>query len=299
MNKTLLFDTDIVVYRAAFACESRHHYFVTKDGLNISFGHSTQKEVKEKLKEMGHSKDTGQIYRKMIYKDLPLAYHYADLIIKNTISEVGGGTVQHHLTSTDKSNFRYKIATLEPYKGTRKEKPKYYEEVRNYIIEKYAPQIVSGKETDDELARKQWDDFKEHNGDQDICKTVVCTIDKDAMTYPGWKYNFVKKELTWVSEHEADFNFYTQLIIGDKGDDIPGIKYFTKKRIGIKTAHSLLKNCKTEYDMWTQVKNLYVYNCKPEDQDKFLDRVTEIGNLLWMQREEGLKWEPPKKRSSK
>jgi hypothetical protein len=62
----------------------------------------------------------------------------------NTILEATGATsYQLYLTSDDKSNFRYKIATIRPYKGHRPtEKPYWYNGIRNFLVDHRGAQEV-------------------------------------------------------------------------------------------------------------------------------------------------------------
>jgi len=52
----------------------------------------------------------------------------------------------------------------------------------------------------------------------------VVGIDKDLLQIPGNHYNFNKKEHSFINDDEADLNLHMQCLIGDSGDNIPGIK---------------------------------------------------------------------------
>jgi DNA polymerase-1 len=49
---------------------------------------------------------------------------------------------------------------------------------------------------------------------------VICSIDKDMLTLPG--FHFRNGEVIEVSRAEADLNFYTQALTGDASDNYPG-----------------------------------------------------------------------------
>lgn len=49
---------------------------------------------------------------------------------------------------------------------------------------------------------------------------VICSIDKDMLTLPG--FHFRNGEVIEVSRAEADLNFYTQVLTGDASDNYPG-----------------------------------------------------------------------------
>jgi 5'-3' exonuclease len=115
------------------------------------------------------------------------------------------------LTSGDKSNFRNSI--YPEYKANRKSpKPIHYDFLRDYLVNAHAAEIVYNEEADDAMGYTQ----SEEN-------TVICTIDKDLDQIPGLHYNFVKGLLYKVTPQEGLYKFYTQLLMGDAIDNIPGI----------------------------------------------------------------------------
>ncbi len=52
--------------------------------------------------------------------------------------------------------------------------------------------------------------------------TIIAGLDKDLRQIPTRHYNWVKGILDEVSEHEGRCNFYTQLVIGDRADNVGG-----------------------------------------------------------------------------
>jgi len=54
---------------------------------------------------------------------------------------------------TGRSNFRYKIANEQEYKGNRSgtRKPTHYESLRNYLTDKWGFELVEGEEADDAI----------------------------------------------------------------------------------------------------------------------------------------------------
>ena len=74
-------------------------------------------------------------------------------------------------------NFRHAVAFTKPYKGTRKqEKPKYYQEIREYLVERWGAEIVNGEEADDAVGKWQWS-----HPDKSTC---IVAQDKDLKTIP-------------------------------------------------------------------------------------------------------------------
>jgi 5'-3' exonuclease len=101
---------------------------------------------------------------------------------------------------------------------------------------------------------------------------------------PGWNLNPVTGVYKYITLTEANQFFYTQLLTGDRVDNIPGLK-----GIGPKKAAKLL-------DGLTEEKNLY-NACRAQytgvhgfDGDKFLE---ENAHLLYIQRKEGVLWTKP------
>ena len=162
---------------------------------------------------------------------------------------------------TGKGNFRYDIAVTEPYKGNRKDakRPVHYEAIRHHL-QRLGAELVEGQEADDAVAIEA-----STNGGW------IVSIDKDLDQVPGWHYNFVKKEEYYITEEEGLRNLFTQVLTGDRIDNIIGLK-----GIGPKKAAKLLEDCKTEREYYDACLKAY-------DGNQL--RVDENLNLLWLRRE--------------
>ena len=140
-----------------------------------------------------------------------------------------GSKATHHLgfLTEGHSNFRNKVATTLPYKGQRKtnaEKPKFYDEVRDYLQKHFGFQMMRGVEADDALTIAS-----EHFKGKPNVVTIIATKDKDLWQYAGHHYNMNTKKLMEISEGEANRNFWRQMILGDMGtDNIPGLSHAMK-----------------------------------------------------------------------
>lgn len=170
---------------------------------------------------------------------------------------------------TGKGNFREVVATTAPYKGNRKDfqRPKHYDALRAYL-QRLGAELVEGQEADDAIA------IKAQKGSY-----WIVSIDKDFDQVPGWHYNFVKKEKYYVTEEEGLRNFYTQILTGDRVDNIIGIK-----GVGPVKAEKILKDCTTEREYYDACVKAY---------DGDIARVTENGVLLWLRRYPNQLWQPP------
>jgi 5'-3' exonuclease len=170
---------------------------------------------------------------------------------------------------TGKGNFRNEIAVTEPYKGNRKDakRPVHYEAIRHHL-QRLGAELVEGQEADDAVAIEA-----STNGGW------IVSIDKDLDQVAGWHYNFVKKEEYYVTEEQGLRSFYTQILTGDRIDNVIGLK-----GIGPVKAAKILAECKTEQELYDACLKAY---------DGDVERVTENGRLLWLRRSPQQVWFPP------
>ncbi len=173
--------------------------------------------------------------------------------------------------SPSKGNFRENLAVTAVYKGNRPAaKPIHYDDIRNYLMDTYGFQVAEGQEADDAIGIACCNDPG---------NTVIVTIDKDLDMIPGDHYNFVKRIRYNVSNWAAIVWFYTQILTGDRVDNIIGLK-----GIGPVKAANILKDCLTEADLYSKVVEAYEGN---------IERVVENARLLWIRRQENQVWQPP------
>jgi len=188
-----------------------------------------------------------------------------DMLLYNNFNEYQG-----YLTG--KKNFRNDIAITAPYKGNRKApKPKHYQVLRDYMQKAWSFTMIEDQEADDAIGIAAY----EHQ----VGEYCICSIDKDLDMLRGDHFNFVKNERYFISEEQGIKNFYKQMLVGDRVDNIIGIK-----GIGPVKAERLLKECKDEQEMYLAVLEAYEGNA---------ERVLENGRLLWIRRESNQMWTPP------
>jgi hypothetical protein len=180
------------------------------------------------------------------------------------------GDYQGYLTGSN--NYRKEIAKEAPYKGNRTApKPEHYELLREYLMKSWGFELVDGQEADDAIGIKAYtlsDD-----------EYMIYSLDKDLDMIRGWHYNFNKHEKYFVKEEDTLRWFYKQVLMGDRVDNIPGLK-----GIGDKKAEKILGDATNERDLFERVLEAY---------DNNLERLTEMGQLLWIRREENQLWQPP------
>lgn len=192
-----------------------------------------------------------------------------------------------------KKNFRLDVAVTKPYKGTRNaEKPLHYENLTAYILNCYDCVVAVGMEADDMLAIYQTQALKEGR------ETIICSRDKDLRAVPGWHYGWechnqagfgpkqvrvtgaltpvYKDEKIKSLKGEGHLFFCAQMLMGDPGDNIPGIP-----RVGCAKAYDLLKDCERWEDALVKVRDAYKEKYADEWETHFLEQA----RLLWMVRE--------------
>lgn len=193
---------------------------------------------------------------------------------------------QYTFYLTGKGNFRHDVAKTAPYKGNRasKEKPQYMGLVRDYLVSEYNAIVVEGREADDAIATKA----AELSYD-----CIATTVDKDFLQIPCWHYNFGRNEWYKPTEWEGIQFFYTQILTGDKVDNIIGLH-----GIGPVKAAKMLGGATTERELYDACVGAYVSGSEalmvnPEVRKVWAtERVLENGRLLWLQRDKDELWEP-------
>ena len=175
---------------------------------------------------------------------------------------------------TGKGNYRYDIAKTVPYKGNRKDtaKPKHYEALREHMVKRLGAVVVEGQEADDEVAIRM---SKEPD------KYLLVGVDKDLRQIPGWHHNPHKALTEYIDDFTAYKNFCTQLLTGDRVDNIPGLA-----GIGPKKAEKALAEATTREELLEVVWMVY------QEKEQAIEYLTEQGQLLWLRRYEGELWQP-------
>ena len=179
-------------------------------------------------------------------------------------------TYQGYLTGS--GNFRNDIAKTAPYKGNRTApKPKHLQFIRDYLVSAWDFQVSVGQEADDSIAIEHT--TRNH-------ESIIASIDKDFLQLKGSHWNFVKREMTVVTEEEALKNFYRQVLTGDRVDNIIGLK-----GIGPVKADKILSERYSAAEMYLAC--VEAYNGDEE-------RVIENCRLLHLRRTENEMWESPR-----
>jgi len=171
--------------------------------------------------------------------------------------------------SGSKGNFRKLLARK--YKANRKkqELPPLLHPMHNYVKQQYDSIFGYGVETDDMVAR-YWFKLSEEFGRNEV---MIVSIDKDYKQFPCLIYNYhwKHKEILDISEEQALFNFYSQMIEGDTADNV---NYFKGK--GKRFAEKYFVDCETKYQYTRKLYELFKQNYKSKAREKYI----ECYNLL-------------------
>lgn len=166
--------------------------------------------------------------------------------------------------SGSKGNFR-KLITKK-YKANRKkqELPPLLDEMHQFVKDHYDSIWGYGVETDDMVAR-YWKKISDDIGRDEV---MIVSIDKDYKQFPCLMYNYhyKHKEILDISEEEAMYNFYSQMIEGDTADNV---NYFKGK--GKKFAEKHFKDCNTKYQYTRKLYELFKQEYKGKARQKYAE----------------------------
>lgn len=176
--------------------------------------------------------------------------------------------------SGSKGNFRKFITPT--YKANRNynDLPPLLNDVHSYVKEQYNSISGYGVETDDVVA-KYWYEISNAIGRDNV---IIVSIDKDYKQFPCliYNYHYNHKCVYDISEQDALYNFYEQMIVGDTADNVNYCKGYGKKY-----AEKYLKECKTQYQYTKKVYELF----KEIHKGKAKQRYIECWNLLKLKTE--------------
>jgi 5'-3' exonuclease len=158
---------------------------------------------------------------------------------------------EYELWLSGKGNFRYNIYPEYKANRTGSYRPKWEKLVKDYLTEEWKANWSDGCEADDMVGVRQCE----------LKNTIIAHMDKDINMIPGMHYGWpltrlgklIKAEKTYeVTDEEALYNFYYQLIVGDTTDNIPGVR-----GAGPVKAIKLLQEYTSEEDRFNVIRDLY------------------------------------------
>lgn len=260
-------DGDILPYQIGFATQ-RTVYIVEVEGEHSAPLLVTRKKVEvNKYLKLNPDLLVSEVF---LVEEAAQALATLKLHITNIV--IGSGCERFKVVLSGKDNFRNRVANIQAYKENRKgfQKPEHFDMLRQWLSERPYTIFSEDEEADDVISKAM------------VQGKLGATIDKDLNNTPGWHYNFNNNEVYYVDEDTANRNFYKQMLTGDRTDNIPGVR-----GIGPKGADKLIDPCRTVKEMEEAVFEAYskVY---PNPYGA----MVEIGQLLWMRREDNEWWHP-------
>lgn len=122
-------------------------------------------------------------------------------------------------------NFRKAIGTIKPYKGNRVPKRMKWLDTVYYMLETTYNAVKSnGAEADDYIASAA-----NHFLRLGI-PHIVCSHDKDLYQIPGEHFDLGSLDLINISNQDAEYRLYYQILTGDTSDNIPGLPGIGEKK---------------------------------------------------------------------
>ena len=161
-------------------------------------------------------------------------------------------------------NFR-KLITKK-YKANRsgEERPPLLPEMHAFVKDNYDSVFGYGVETDDMVAR-YWSNLSKEFGRDNV---MIVSIDKDYKQFPCLMYNYHYKHqvVLDISEDEAMYNFYEQMIAGDTADNV---NYFKGK--GKRFAEKYFAECNTKYSNTRKLYELFIQKYKGKAKQNYAE----------------------------
>ena len=176
--------------------------------------------------------------------------------------------------SGSKGNFRKQLTRTYKANRNKQELPPLLSEMHQFVKDHYDSIYCYGLETDDLVAR-YWKQLSDEIGRDNV---MIVSIDKDYKQFPAliYNYHYAHREVLNISEDEALYNFYEQMIIGDIADNV---NYFKGK--GKRFAEKYLDDCVTHYQYTKKMYELFKQQYKGKAKLKYI----ECYNLLKLRTE--------------
>lgn len=258
-----LIDGDIIVYRAALACEELTYSIVDGDATIVAKDIQYKKEAHEWLSDKDYPDTYTIIPIQRATQPPAVACKYAGDTIKRLLLLMRADDYHLYISGGGKT-FRHRF--YPNYKAGRNRVPIYKEEVKRHLVNTWlGEKAPSNYEVDDILGIEQ--------SGGDLGDTIICSIDKDLKMIPGNHSHLVTGERTYISEQSGMFNFLKQVLTGDRVDNIKGLS-----GIGDVKALKLLKDQRMQSDPYSFIKGIYL------DHGLMEEDLNQTARLIWILR---------------
>lgn len=240
----IIVDADPILYTAGAAAEQREHDIIWEDDKGGMHRSMLKEDPRAFVKQI--KADGGKIVERelMIH---PKPWPFCAMLVRSVVGGIRRrcetylktDKVEWELILSGEGNFRNGIATVTPYKGSRKDKlkPHWYPNIRQYLIDSFDAIVVDGIEADDEVSIRM--NEARSLGD----KAILATIDKDLDQIEGVHWDYKKHVMYNVTHDDGQFLLYSQILSGDATDDIPGCM-----GLGPVNAQKLIKKWSKEWE---------------------------------------------------
>lgn len=154
-----------------------------------------------------------------------------DLIITRIQQQAWNPILEIYVETTKrpKVNFRHHVAVSQAYKGNRRQYKTLEEqalgeayaervsEAKNILYKRYGAEFVNIYESEDMVAIRATELTRQG------VEHIIAAVDKDLLQVPGKFYNYNTARRREITPKQGLYNFYTQLLMGDRVDNIPGL----------------------------------------------------------------------------
>lgn len=259
-----LIDGDVILYRACFATEysTYSHPAVgvirhKKDMLSVLLNNYDEDDEDASI---------DLIEKHQVTEPISHTFNCIDTSIDAIVRKLGVVEYTIFLEGAG-DKFRKQVDYPTKYKGNRPPKPSNFQSAKDYLVNRKNTKVVTGPYEVDDMLGIEATMYPN--------KSIICSIDKDLRMIPGWHYHIEHQTLEQVSEQEAMDNFWIQMLMGDRVDNIIGIY-----NVGIKKATKLIKETPPQ-DRKRLVLELYEKEFGP---DEFYKMYEANNKLLWILR---------------
>ena len=161
-------------------------------------------------------------------------------------------------------NFRKQISKKYKANRTDAQRPPILNEMHEYVKEAYNSIVGRGVETDDMVAT-YWKTLSNTFGRDDV---MIVSIDKDYKQLPCLIYDYHYKKQCYydISENDARYFFYEQMICGDTADNVNYCKGY-----GPAYCRKAFKECLSNYSYLRVIFGLYKELYRSKAREKFLE----------------------------
>lgn len=212
----VLIDTDILMFKSLCVAEYAEYFFVPEQRF-FRYRRDVDGYINLWIDE---ECDENDVIKNIICEPIQNVIDIFNSMVVNIVRRTGAKEYVLVMKG-ELANFRESIPYPVKYKGGRPPKPLNYKRLFEYILTLPNVHRCTGPwESDDELGILQ---------DKVSNTTMIASIDKDLLQIPGLHYDITSEVVTHVTEAQGLRWFYSQMLQGDRVDNIIGVKGIAKK----------------------------------------------------------------------